>query len=126
MLIGRFLLVSLVVFCFVYIFHRELLYYLPQENPNPYLLTLVLYPFLSVIPQEIVYGAWYYQRYSKLFRSQITSIFVNSLLFGFAHMVFGNGVAIVGAFPVSFIFSHTYTKYNSLLVVIIEHFCYGS
>ncbi|AHM62640.1 abortive infection protein [Flammeovirgaceae bacterium 311] len=84
-----------------------------------------MYPFWSVIPQEIVYRTWYYQRYGDLFASQRTSIFVNSLLFGFAHIVFGNGVAIVGAFLVSLIFSHTYTKYNSLLVVSIEHFFYG-
>ncbi|MFD2515966.1 type II CAAX prenyl endopeptidase Rce1 family protein [Pontibacter locisalis] len=124
-LAGRFLLVSALVYGFIRLFHQELLYYLPQENLDRYLLTVALYPFWSVIPQEIVYRAWYYHRYSDLFQNEKLSILVNSALFGFSHIVFGNWVAVSGAFLVSFVFSHTYRKHDSLLIVIIEHFVYG-
>ncbi|WP_162052204.1 CPBP family intramembrane glutamic endopeptidase [Pontibacter pamirensis] len=124
-LIGRFVLVSALVYGFIRFFHRDLLYYLPQENFDRYLLAVALYPFWSVIPQEIVYRAWYYHRYSDLFPNAKVSVLLNSAFFGFSHIVFGNWVAITGAFLVSFVFSHTYRRYNSLLIVVIEHFLYG-
>lgn len=125
MLIVRFIITSAAVFTFIYFFREKLLYYLPQEKPEKYLLAIGLYPFWSVIPQEIVYRAWYYHRYSRLFPNMKLAVVVNSLLFGFSHIVFDNWIAVIGAFLVSFIFSHTYKKYNSLLIVIIEHFFYG-
>lgn len=86
---------------------------------------MALYPFWSVIPQEIVYRGWYYHRYSDLFPNEKVSVLLNSVFFGFSHIVFGNWVAICGAFLISFVFSHTYRKYGSLLIVVIEHFLYG-
>ncbi|MTI24155.1 CPBP family intramembrane glutamic endopeptidase [Fulvivirga kasyanovii] len=125
LLITRFLIISAVIYIAIRVFQEELLYYLPQEKPEKYLLAIALYPLWSVIPQEIVYRAWYYHRYSELFPNVKLAVFVNSLLFGFTHIVFDNWIAVSGAFAVSFIFSHTYRKYNSLLTVIIEHFFYG-
>ncbi|RDV11920.1 CPBP family intramembrane metalloprotease [Pontibacter diazotrophicus] len=125
-LVGRFVFLSALVYGFMRFFHRDMLYYLPQENFDRYLLAVALYPFWSVIPQEIVYRAWYYHRYSDLFPNKKMSVLLNSAFFGFSHIVFGNWVAIIGAFLISFVFSHTYRKYNSLPIVVIEHFFYGA
>ena len=122
---GRFLLLSGLAYGFVRIFHQDLLYYLPQENLDRYVLAVALYPFWSVIPQEIIYRGWYFHRYSGLFPNTTSSVVLNSAFFSLSHIVFGNWVAVGGAFLVNFVFIHTYRKYNSLLIVVLEHFLYG-
>lgn len=116
---------AILSFLFVYFFYPHLLFQFPQQSWSKYLLALALYPFASVIPQEIVFRVWYYHRYKDIFHSDRWSIFFNSLFFSFTHIVFENWIAILGAFFISFIFTYIYRKYKSLPVVSTEHYLYG-
>lgn len=116
---------TLLTFLVVYFFYPHLLFQFPQDKWSTYILALALYPFASVIPQEIAFRVWYYHRYQDVFSSTKLSIFLNSLCFGFVHVVFDNWIAMLGAFVFSFFFSYTYRKYKSLPIVATEHYLYG-
>ncbi|MGK7397702.1 MAG: CPBP family intramembrane glutamic endopeptidase [Candidatus Cyclobacteriaceae bacterium M3_2C_046] len=120
-----FLAVTMLVSLFIYFFRHRLFLEFPMEKTQKYLLALVLYPVLSVIPQEIIFRAYYYHRYKSITNNKMVAILINSLAFGFLHIIYDNWLAPVGAFLISFIFSLTYLKTRSLPVVVIEHYFYG-
>lgn len=103
-----------------------MMFYYPAQKTWLYVIIIILYPFVSVIPQEIVFRAFFYYRYKDLTNSRLLLVTLNSLLFGFAHIIYGNWIAPVSAFLISFFLSHTYQKSNSVKEVSIEHFLYGA
>jgi membrane protease YdiL (CAAX protease family) len=88
--------------------------------------TIITYPILSVVPQETIYRAFFFHRYSSLFKTKGIGVLANSLLFAFGHILFKNWVAIVGSFIASLLWATTYLGNRSLLIVTIEHAFYGN
>lgn len=124
-LLVRVAVVSLFTLVVVWFWYPHLLFEFPQKKVTHYLPALAAYPFISVLPQELVFRSWYYHRYKTVFSDKTSAVFVNSLCFAFMHVVYNNWIAIAGAFAISFIFSYNYHKYRSLPVLVLEHFLYG-
>lgn len=120
-----FLSTTLVLSLAIFFFKNKLWLQFPMAKTDKYLLSLLLYPLLSVIPQELLYRAFYYHRYSQLFTNRNLLLVTNSFAFGFSHIIYGNWVAPVGAFLISFIFSIVYLKSKSLPIVCLVHYVYG-
>ena len=97
-----------------------------RHNPSLWALIMIVYPVFSVVPQEIIYRAFYFHRYSSLFAHEKVGIVVNAALFAFAHILFRNWVAIIGSFVAGLLWATTYLESRSLLVVSIEHALYGN
>jgi membrane protease YdiL (CAAX protease family) len=97
-----------------------------RHNPALWALIMIAYPVLSVVPQEIIYRAFYFHRYSSLFSNKRVAVVVNAALFAFAHILFRNWVAVIGSFVAGLIWALTYLESRSLLVVTIEHALYGN
>lgn len=87
---------------------------------------MILYPLFSVLPQELVYRAFFFHRYGPLFSNEKLMILTNAALFAFGHILFRNWVALMGAFIGGLLWASTYRRSGSLLVVSIEHALYGS
>ena len=69
----------------------------PRQRPQIWLTIVLLYPFLSVLAQELVYRTFFFHRYGPLFGDKRwLAILTNGCLFGFAHIIFYNWVAILG------------------------------
>ena len=51
------------------LFYLFMLLVLPRQRPGLRLLVLLLYPLLSVYPQELLYRTFFFQRYGALCRS---------------------------------------------------------
>ena len=96
-----------------------------QHNYMSWALLMILYPVFSVIPQEIIYRAFFFHRYGSLFKEKRVSWLVNTMLFAFGHILFKNWVAIIGSFVFSLIWATTYLQSRSILTVTIEHALYG-
>lgn len=124
-LIVRFLISAALIFLAVYLFYKSHLFHFPKTKPLHYILSLVLYPFFSVIPQEIVFRAYFYHRFKALFPNMSIMILTNALLFSFTHIIYNNLVALSLSFLASFIFTNTYLKTRSLGITIVEHYFYG-
>jgi hypothetical protein len=87
---------------------------------------MVLYPLLSVIPQEIVYRAFFFHRYGELFEKPRSLLLVNAAVFGFAHLVMGNWISVVLSGIGGLLFAQTYQRSKSLLLTSIEHAVFGN
>lgn len=116
-------LITTVVF---WIIQPEIFLSLPMNKTKMWLALMVIYPILSVYPQEIIFRAFFFHRYSSIFKSTMAMILASSLCFGIAHLFFGNWVAPVCTFFASFLFSYTYAKTSSTLLVSLEHALWGN
>lgn len=97
----------------------------PRENPRIWIMVIVLYPLLSVWPQEVLYRALIYKRYAPVFGEGRGYLIASALAFGYMHIIFLNWVAVAMTLVGGFIFAYSYRKGRSLTLVSIEHALYG-
>ena len=121
----RFLIIGLFATAYTRIFHPDLPFHFLQEKPQNFLLFLILYPLISVIPQEIIYRVYFFHRYEGLFRNGKALAALNVALFAFLHFIYDNYIAVAGAAIVGAIFVLNYLRTRSLINVAIEHYAYG-
>ena len=99
---------------------------LPTEQWRLWLAVMVLYPLLSVIPQELVYRTFFFHRYGPLFGdARWLAIAVNGLLFGFAHIIFGSLVSIGLTTVLGMLLAWRYDETRAFWAVWLEHSLYG-
>lgn len=97
----------------------------PKERPNRWILIMLLYPILSVYPQEVVFRGFFMHRYRTLFPDDKVIIVMSALAFGYAHLFLQNWLAVISCTIGGYLFAKTYKKSNSLLLASIEHSLYG-
>lgn len=95
------------------------------ERPRFWAFVMVAYPLLSVIPQEIIFRSFFFQRYRRIFPTNALMIVASALMFGAAHLIFQNYVAPLMCVIGGFFFAQTYAKTRSLAMAVIEHALYG-
>ncbi|GAN55638.1 CPBP family intramembrane glutamic endopeptidase [Tanticharoenia sakaeratensis] len=98
---------------------------LPRQRPRFWLLIMVLYPVLSVWPQEVLYRAFLFTRYRPLFRSDKGLVAASAITFGFAHVIFLNWIAIAMTAIGGLLFARDYARHRSLRLTCLEHSLYG-
>lgn len=121
-----FVVVAVVTTVFVLISDSSALFYVPIQKPGLFFIILLVYTFLSVWPQEIIYRTFFINRYARLFRSKYVLVFINGVLFSLAHLFFRNTLVSILTFLGGLLFALTFLKYKSTLLVSIEHALYGN
>lgn len=121
----RVMLISLLLLWFTYWIFPDLFFHYPVQNLKRYLITLVIYPIASVIPQEIIYRVYFFHRYKAIVPEKFLLWLSNAIIFGLTHMIYENWVAPIATFLVSWIFIYNYYQTKSLLNVSLEHYFYG-
>lgn len=101
------------------------LFSFPKEKPQLWALVMMLYPLLSVIPQEIVFRPFFFHRYQPLFPQPWLMLAASSIAFGFAHVLFQNWIAVVLCMAGGLLFALTYQRTRSLALAWAEHALYG-
>ncbi len=124
-LAARFVVCAALLTLFVSVREPEHLFNFPLRNPPVWALVMVLYPILSVYPQEVLYRAFFFHRYRGLFRSNRAMIAASALAFGLMHVVFNNLIAVMFAGIGGAMFARTYARCQSLLLATLEHALYG-
>lgn len=120
LLIGSFLL----SISFAVLFPQELFHF-PRARPRVWAIVILLYPLVSVVPQEFLYRTYFYARYASLFSEARTLKWANAALFALLHLVFLNWIAVALTFVGGLFFADTYERSRSLLLVSVEHTLYG-
>ncbi|WP_030439860.1 CPBP family glutamic-type intramembrane protease [Actinoplanes subtropicus] len=105
----------------VAVFDRAHLFDLPRHQPWLWLAICVLYPLVSVYPQELLFRAFLLHRYSPVFGSGRKA----AALAAAAHLLFGNVLAVVATILGGWLFARRYQRTQSLLMVSVEHALYG-
>lgn len=103
----------------------ELFLSLPRQRPLFWALIMVLYPLLSVWPQEMLYRSLMFHRYRTLFGSDRALILASAAAFGFAHVIFLNWIAVAMTAAGGLLFARDYARHRSLPLTCLEHSLYG-
>lgn len=124
-LLLRFIPFGLALILFMWVNIPDELFSLPQRSLVMWATIMVLYPLLSVLPQEIIVRSFFFRRYKSLFWDAAAMRIASALAFGWMHIIMCNWVAVVFSMIGGLLFSDTYDKTKSLAVVCFEHAVYG-
>ncbi|MBY0406294.1 MAG: CPBP family intramembrane metalloprotease [Rickettsiales bacterium] len=97
---------------------------LPRSNPALWLSIMILYPLVSVLPQEIIARSFFFRRYGPLLSEARLKI-LSALSFGWMHIIMQNWEAVVFSAIGGWLFADTYMRTKSLAAVFFEHALYG-
>lgn len=103
----------------------ELLFSFVKTNPVLWGVVMVLYPVLSVYPQEFLFRAYFFRRYAPLFGGGWRMVAASALAFGFVHIIFGNWLSVGLSAIGGVLFALTYQQSGSLVLTCIEHALFG-
>jgi len=110
----------------VYNYDSSLLFSILKEKPLLWIFILFVYTFLSVVPQEMVYRHFFFDRYEPFFSSNLVFILVNMFCFSLCHLFLWNGLVLLLTFVGGGLFAYTYQKEKSMIWVCAEHALYGN
>lgn len=125
-LLLRWLICGVLMTGVIWMLMPDRLFSLPRQDPLFWLGILAGYPVLSALPQELIYRAWFLQRYACLFRRRSILLAVNALAFGWLHWLFDSLIAVLLTIIGGWFFAETYTRTRSLRLVCLEHALYGN
>lgn len=121
-----FLPVSLLTTLAIYYLAPDILFTLPNQAFNLWVTTLIIYPIVSVIPQELIFRTFFFHRYKHILPSKLIRLGVSTASFTSVHILYGNWVAVILSFIGGALFGYRYIQTRSTLVVAIEHCLWGS
>jgi uncharacterized protein len=107
-------------------FAPNLLFSLVKRAPGFWALIMLLYPLLSVVPQELLYPVFFFHRYQPLFGSGWTMLLASALAFGLVHIILGNWLAVALCTMGGLLFALTYQHSGSLLLTCVDHALFGN
>lgn len=110
---------------FVYFNRPDDLFHVIINNGLLWFAISIFYSVFSVLPQEFLYRTFFIERYNSLFPNHALMIVVNAVVFCLAHVMFFNQLVLILTFCGGLLFSYTYLKTRSFLIVSIEHCFYG-
>lgn len=99
---------------------------LPLMVPDLWLMVILLYPFLSALPQELVYRLLFFRRYGWLFPDVRVAMGVNAAVFALAHLLFWNWPALVLSLAGGWIFAWAYLRGGGFWSAVVLHAVTGS
>jgi membrane protease YdiL (CAAX protease family) len=104
----------------------DALFSFPRRSPRHWLIIMIMYPLLSVVPQTLIYRILFVRRYSDLFRTKTATLIIGATVFSLAHAMFKNEVVLIMTFLGGILFLKNYQKSQSLWLNILEHSLYGN
>ena len=124
-ILRRFVISACLLTAGVALFEPEKWFSLPRERPVLWAAVMCFYPLLSVIPQEILFRSFFFERYQRFFSQPQGWLIANAFVFGYAHIIFQNWVSVLLCVIGGYFFAQTYVKTRSLALVWVEHALYG-
>lgn len=124
-ILRRFAICGAVLSALVALLRPELFLSFPRERPGLWLLVMVLYPVLSVVPQELLYRTFFFHSYEDLLGGATRTSVNSALVFGVAHLLFGSWVSVALTAIGGWFFAGTYARTRSLWLASFEHALYG-
>ncbi|WP_103070593.1 CPBP family intramembrane glutamic endopeptidase [Aquimarina sediminis] len=119
-------IIMMITGLYVFLIAPDKLFLVMLKRPELWGIILLVYTFLSVWPQEIIYRAFFFERYKGLVSNKWLFIFINAILFSLAHLFLGSFLVQLLTFVGGLLFAYTYQKTKSTILVSIEHAIYGN
>jgi membrane protease YdiL (CAAX protease family) len=99
---------------------------LPRRSTELWLTIMVFYPFLSALPQELIFRALYFRRYGALFPSRTAAVAGNAVVFALAHLMFWNWVALALCLAGGLVFALGYLGRGGFPQAVVLHALCGA
>ena len=113
------------IFLYTYLYNKKTLFNFPLNDFEHWFFLMLFYPIIYVLPQEIIYRVLFMKRYARLFKYNTKYTYViNTFVFSYGHLVFGNIHALILTALSSSFFLHEY-KNNSFLNCFLLHMIGG-
>lgn len=122
----RSLVIIFIAFTYLKITDPGSLFIAVRTKPDLWIKMILVYTFLSVIPQEFIYRSFFFHEYKGINSSPKKLYLYNAIIFSIAHLMFHNWLILLLTFAGGYIFADTYAKTKSLFWVCVEHTIYGS
>lgn len=103
----------------------EQIFFLPRRLPDLWLMILAFYPWFSALPQEILFRVLFFRRYGSLFPAQGLAVGVNGAVFGLAHLVYWNWVAVGLSALGGIVLARAYLRHGGLAAAFLLHALFG-
>ena len=108
-----------------YLMVPERIFSFPRAAPDQFLLVIFLYPFLSVLGQEIAYRLLFFERCGDLITNRTVATILSVLVFAVAHAFYRNWVAVIRSFGGGLTFAWSYVRTSYFLLLWILHSLVG-
>jgi len=108
------------------LFVPERAFRFPEELTRVWALLMITYPVFSVLPQELIYRAFFFWRYRSLVRRPALFAGLNALAFALAHLFMGHWLSVALTAVAGLLFAYTYLRTRTLHLVWLEHALYGN
>lgn len=97
-------------------------FFLPLNAPQLMLAIALLYPFLSALPQEIVFRPLFFRRYGDFLPSDPRhAVLLNAGAFSFAHLMYWSWTVAAMTFAGGLVFAWSYRVRNNFPEAVILH-----
>jgi membrane protease YdiL (CAAX protease family) len=121
----QFILFAGLFYFFISHYFPNYLFLFIKKNFYLWINIVLIYTFLAVYPQEVIYRALIFHRYKKLSPQNNILIHLSAIAFSFGHILYLNPISLILSLLGGYIFSITYARTKSLFLVYIEHLLYG-
>lgn len=122
-------LACLLIFSFVFLFEPGSLFNLPRDYFWTWAVFIVLYPVLSVLPQELIFRVYVFEVHKDFLSPPIAAIIVSSIAFAWVHIIFAGWLAVAASFVAGIALAWNYQQNRyapgAIWPLILEHSLYG-
>jgi uncharacterized protein len=94
---------------------------LPQASLVQWLAIMLLYPFFSALPQELIFRPLFFLRYGKLFGNKPVAIAANALVFSMAHLMYWHWIVLLMTLAGGVVFAWAYVIRQSFPLAFVLH-----
>lgn len=100
----------------------EALFLLPRNAPGMMLMIALLYPFLSALPQEIVFRPLFFRRYGALLPADPrAAVVLNAAIFSLAHLMYWSWIVALMTFAGGLAFAWSYRIRRNFPEAVLLH-----
>lgn len=122
-LIGGTVIGTLIIgYVIVSLTYPEARWFLPRHNPALMAMIALLYPFLSALPQEIVFRPLFFRRYEAILpKRPEAAILLNAAVFSFAHLMYWSWIVAAMTFAGGLVFATSYRLRGNFPEAVVAH-----
>jgi hypothetical protein len=112
-------IISAIVMWFL---QRENLFILINERPRIMIIIILFYPWVSALPQELLFRSLYFERYKSILPQSLGwAMTLNAAIFSFAHLMYWSWIVAVITFLGGLSFARSYMQHKNFPEAFLNH-----
>ncbi len=101
--------------------HPDALFVLLRERPALMAMIVLLYPWFSALPQEIIFRILFFRRYGTILPPGRMALVLNAALFALAHLMYWSWVVAALTFAGGLVFAWAFEVRRSFALAFLLH-----